>query len=162
MTINTLTYQIVVAHQISIALWTFSEINKSSPSNKSSLGKIFKNVIKLAPELIMICWVWISFVNSEVLLHDFNKYWMQKHVFRDIKRPYIKILTQPSKWSAQINMSSPSNKRVALRKKAEIDNCRGYYYSVGKSNQHICQNCHFSCSKIFVIEVFYTSKTSID
>ena len=60
---------------------------------------------------------------------------MQKHVFRDIKRPYIKILTQPSKWSAQINKSSPSNKRVALRKKAEINNCRGYYYSVGKSNE---------------------------
>ena len=118
----TLTYRIVVAHQISIALWTFSEINKSSPSNKSSLGKIFKNIIKLAPELIMICWVWISFVNSEVLLHDFNKYWMQKHVFRDIKRPYIKISTQSSKWSAQINKSSPSNKRVALRKKAEINN----------------------------------------
>ena len=58
---------------------------------------------------------------------------MQKHVFRDVKRPYIKILTQPSKGSAQINKSSPSNKRVALRKKAEINNRRGYYYSVGKS-----------------------------
>ena len=58
---------------------------------------------------------------------------MQKYVFRDIKGPYIKILTQPSKWSAQINKSSPSNKKVALRKKAEINNCRGYYYSVGKS-----------------------------
>ena len=58
---------------------------------------------------------------------------MQKHVFRDIKRPYMKILTQPLKWSARIDMSSPSNKRVALRKKAEINNCRGYYYSVGKS-----------------------------
>ena len=58
---------------------------------------------------------------------------MQKHVFRDILRPYIKILTQPSKWSAQIDKSSPSNKRVALRKKAEINNSRGYYYLVGKS-----------------------------
>ena len=57
----------------------------------------------------------------------------KKHVFRDIKRPYIKIPTQSSKWSAQIDKSSPSNKRVALRKKAEINNCRGYYYSVGKS-----------------------------
>ena len=72
-------------------------------------------------------------VNSEVLSHDYNKYSMQKHVFRDIKGPYIKILTQPLKLSAQINKSSPSNKKVALRKKAEIINCRGCYYSVGKS-----------------------------
>ena len=62
---------------------------------------------------------------------------MQKHVFRDIKGPYIKILTQPSKWSAQINKSSPSNKKVALRKKAKINNCMGYYYSVGKSNTQL-------------------------
>ena len=37
----TLTYQIVVAHQISVALGTFSEINNSSPSNNHSLGKNF-------------------------------------------------------------------------------------------------------------------------
>ena len=56
-----------------------------------------------------------------------------KTCFKRHKGPYIKILTQPSKWSAQINKSSQSNKKVALRKKAEIDNCRGYYYSVSKS-----------------------------
>ena len=77
---------------------------------------------------------------------------MQKHVFRDIKGPYIKILTQPSK-CAKTNKSSPSNKKVALRKKAEINNSRGYYYSVGKSNACTYQNvgnqqkkvllCHF-------------------
>ena len=99
-----------VALQIKVALGKFLKCNQTSPL------------------------VWISFVNSVVLLHDFNKYWMQKHVFRDIKGPYIKILTQPSKWSAKINKSSPSNKKVALRKKAEINNCRGYYYSVGKSS----------------------------
>ena len=37
----TLTYQIVVAHQIRVALGTFLEINKSSLSNKHSLVKIF-------------------------------------------------------------------------------------------------------------------------
>ena len=45
---------------------------------------------------------------------------MQKHVFRDIKGPYFKILTQPSKWSAQINKSSQSNKKVALKKKLKL------------------------------------------
>ena len=35
----------------------------------------------------------------------------------------------------EINKRSPSNKRVALRKKAKIDNRRGYYYSIGKSNK---------------------------
>ena len=39
----TLTYQIVVAHQISVALGTFSEINNSSPSNDHSLEKVFKS-----------------------------------------------------------------------------------------------------------------------
>ena len=38
---TTLTYQIVVAHQIRVALGTFSEINNSSPSNNHSLGKNF-------------------------------------------------------------------------------------------------------------------------
>ena len=52
---------------------------------------------------------------------------MQKYVFRDIKGPYIKILTEPTKSSAQIDKSSPSNKAAALRKKAEINNCRGYH-----------------------------------
>ena len=33
----------------------------------------------------------------------------------------------------EINKRSPSNKRVALGKKAKINNCRGYYYSIGKS-----------------------------
>ena len=37
----TLTYQIVVAHQISVALGTFSEIDNSSPSNNDSLEKNF-------------------------------------------------------------------------------------------------------------------------
>ena len=45
---------------------------------------------------------------------------MQNHVFGDIKGSYIKILTQPSKWSAQINKSSPSKKKVALRKKLKL------------------------------------------
>ena len=49
---GSLTYRIVVvAHQISVALGTFSEIYKSSPPNKRSLEKILKNVIKVAPLL---------------------------------------------------------------------------------------------------------------
>ena len=40
--LSTLTYQIVVAHQIRVALGTFSEINNSSPSNNHNLGKKFK------------------------------------------------------------------------------------------------------------------------
>ena len=38
----TLSYRIVVAHQISVALGTLSKINKRSPSNKRSLGKFQK------------------------------------------------------------------------------------------------------------------------
>ena len=47
---------------------------------------------------------------------------MQKTCFlwHKKKRHYIKTLTQPSKLSAQINKSSPSNKRVALRKKGKL------------------------------------------
>ena len=45
----TLSYRIVVAHQISVALGTFWEINKRSPSNKRSLGKIQQPIIKVAP-----------------------------------------------------------------------------------------------------------------
>ena len=37
-----LTYEIVVAHRISIALGTLLEINNHSPSNKRSLGNILK------------------------------------------------------------------------------------------------------------------------
>ena len=78
---------------------------------------------------------------------------MQKHVFRDIKRPYIKILTQPSKWSAQINKSSPSNKRVALTKKDEINNSRGYYFSVGKSK--MLRRPHCLNSRSLSVELQY-------
>ena len=38
---DTLTYQIVVAHQIRVALGTFSEIDNSRPSNNHSLGENF-------------------------------------------------------------------------------------------------------------------------
>ena len=50
----TLTYRIVVAHQISVALGTFWEINKRSPSNKRSLGKIQQPIIKAAPLIYKI------------------------------------------------------------------------------------------------------------
>ena len=40
--LSTLTYQIVVAHQISVALGTFSEINKSSFRIKVALGLFLK------------------------------------------------------------------------------------------------------------------------
>ena len=39
--LSTLTYQIVVAHQIKIALGPISEINNSIPLNNHSLGKTF-------------------------------------------------------------------------------------------------------------------------
>ena len=48
---GTLTYQVVVAHQISVTLGTFSEINNSSPSNNHSLEKIFLKATKVAPLL---------------------------------------------------------------------------------------------------------------
>ena len=39
---------------------------------------------------------------------------------------------------------SPSNKKLALRKKAEINNCRGYFYLVGKNKckQKGIENIH--------------------
>ena len=45
---HTLTYWIVVAHQIIVVLRTFSEINNCSPSNKRSLEKIWKKIINVA------------------------------------------------------------------------------------------------------------------
>ena len=55
---HTLTYQIVVAYQISVALGTSLEINNHSLSNNCSLGKI--NNKKLAP-------------NDSILVSHFDK-----------------------------------------------------------------------------------------